>query len=113
MVERDLEVMALGGAGGTADAVPAGAAAQQDHHVPGCGPLPADIFRRGRAHHRAALQALGHIAGVVDLRHVAGGKADLVAVGGIARGGSLGNLALGQLARAESCLPGRGDRRSR
>ena len=89
--------MALGGAGGTADAVPAGTAAQQDHHVPGCGPLPADIFRRGRAHHHTALQVFGHISGVIDLRHVAGGKADLVAVGGIAGGGSLGNPALGQL----------------
>ena len=91
-------VVALGGAGGAADAVPAGAAAQEDHHVAGGGPLPADVGRRGRAHHRAALQVLSHIALVVELRHVAGGQADLVAVGGVARRGGLGDLPLGQLA---------------
>ncbi|CAN4049131.1 hypothetical protein EJMLMN_EJMLMN_10760, partial [Dysosmobacter welbionis] len=34
-----LPVVALGGAGGAADAVPAGAPPQQDHHVPGLGPF--------------------------------------------------------------------------
>ena len=35
---------------------------------------------------------------MVQLRHVAGGKADLVAVGGVPRRGGLGDLPLGQLA---------------
>ena len=37
--------MALGGTGGAADAVPAGAAAQQNHHVTGGGAFPADDAR--------------------------------------------------------------------
>ena len=90
--------MALGGAGGTADAVPAGAAAQQDDHVTGSGALPADIFRGGGGDHRAALQPLGDEALVIKLRHMAGGKTDLVAVGRIACGGGLTELPLGELA---------------
>ena len=50
------------------------------------------------AHNRADLHALGHIAGVVDLVHLTGGQADLVAVGGIAGGSGGHQLALGQLA---------------
>ena len=90
--------MALGGAGGAADSVPAGPSAQQNHHIAGLGPLPDYIFRQDRRHHRAAFQPLGYIALVVNFRHVARGKADLVAVGGIARRRGLGQLALGQLA---------------
>ena len=91
-------IVALGGAGGAADAVPAGAAAQQDDLVTGHGPFPHHVFRRSRTHHSAHLQVLGHIAGVVQLADQAGGQADLVAVGGIARRGGLGDLPLGQLA---------------
>ena len=90
--------MGLGGAGGAADAVAAGAAAQQDDHVAGGGALPPDMAGGGGAHHRADLHPLGHIAGVVDLIHLAGGQADLVAVGGIARRRGGDQLALGQLA---------------
>ena len=50
-----------------------------------------------RTHYRAALQALGDVALVVDLGHMAGGQADLVAVGGVARRRGLGQLPLGQL----------------
>ena len=96
---QGLLVVALGGAGGPADAVPAGAAAQQDDHVTGGRALPAHVLRRGGAHHRAALQALGDIPWVVHLGHVAGGQADLVAVGGVARRRSGGQLPLGQLSR--------------
>ncbi len=56
---------------------------------------------------------LGHIALVVHLGHVAGGQADLVAVGGVARGGGRGELALGQLARGGLVKGHPGDRRSR
>ena len=79
-------------------AVPAGVAAQQDDHVAGVGALPADIFRGGGGDDRADLHALGGVAGMVNFIHNAGGKADLVAVGGIASGGGGDDLPLGQLA---------------
>ncbi len=86
--------MGLGGAGGTADAVAAGAAAQQDDHLAGRGALAADMVARGGTHNGADLHSLGHIAGVVDLIHLAGGEADLVAIAGIAGGGRGHELAL-------------------
>ena len=104
---QGLAVMALGRAGGTADAVPAGAAAQQNHHVAGGGTLPDHIVCRRGAYYGTHFQVLGHIAGMVDLTDLAGGKADLVAVGGVARRGGLGQLALGELAGN-----GFGDRRA-
>ena len=76
-----VHIVALGGAGGPADAVPAGAAAQEDYHVAGSGPLPDHVGGGGCSHHRAQLQVLCHIAGVVDLAHLAGGQANLIAVG--------------------------------
>ena len=93
-----VQVVGLGGAGGAADAVPAGAAAQQDNHIPGLGGLPNHGIRLHRAHDRAQLHVLRHIAGVVELGDHAGGQANLVAVGGVARGGGGGQLALGQTA---------------
>ena len=96
-VVQAAQIVGLGGAGGTADAVAAGAAAQQDDDIPGGGALAADVGGRGRTHHSADLHSLCHIAGVVDLIHLAGGKADLVAVGGVTGGGSGHQLALGQL----------------
>ena len=90
--------MALGRAGCAADAVTTRAAAQQDDHIAGRGALAADVVcGRGR-HHGAAFQTLGDVALVIDLRHMTGGETDLVAVGGVARGGSLAQLALRQLA---------------
>ena len=91
-------VVALRGARSPANAIPARAAPQKDDHVPGNGTLPPDVLRRGRAHHRAHLQVLGHIAGVVDFGHVPGGQADLVSVGGVARRRRLAELPLGELA---------------
>ena len=99
--------MALGRAGGTADAVPAGTAAQQNHHIAGGGTLPDYIVCRRGTDHSAHLQVLGHVAGVINLADLAGGKADLVAVGRIPRRGGLGQLALGELAG-----DGFGDRRA-
>ena len=90
--------VSFGGTCRAADAVPAGVAAQQDDHVAGVGALPADIFRGGGGDDRADLHTLGGVAGMVNFIHNAGGKADLVAVGGIASGGGGDDLPLGQLA---------------
>ena len=93
-----LDVMGLGRAGGAADAVAAGASAQQDDLVAGRGALAADVACGGCAHHGADLHALGHVAGVIELGDLAGCKADLVAVGGVAGSGGGDQLALRQLA---------------
>ena len=93
-----LGVLSLGGAGGAADAVTAGAAAQQDDLVGGGGALATHVVCRGSAHDGADLHALGHVAGVIELVDLTGGKADLVAVAGVAGGGSGHELALRQLA---------------
>ncbi len=74
--------VSLGGTCRAADAVLAGVAAQQMTTSPGVGALPADIFRGGGGDDRADLHALGGVAGMVNLIHNAGGKTDLVAVGG-------------------------------
>ena len=95
---KGFQVVTLGRTGCAADAVPAGAAAQQNDHISGSGALTADVIGGSRRHHRAAFQTLGDVALVVQLRHMAGGQTDLVAVGGIARGGGLAQLPLRQLA---------------
>ena len=61
---------------------------------------------RGSAHDGANLHALGHVTGVIEFVDLTGGKADLVAVAGVAGGGSGYELALRQLAL--ECL-GHGD----
>ena len=53
---------------------------------------------RGSAHDGANLHALGHVTGVIEFVDLTGGKADLVAVAGVAGGGSGHELALRQLA---------------
>ena len=53
---------------------------------------------RGSAHDGADLHALGHVAGVIEFVDLAGGKADLVAVAGVAGGSGGYELALRQLA---------------
>ena len=93
-----LGVLGLGGAGGTADAVTAGAAAQQDDLVGGGGALATHVVCRGSAHDGADLHALGDVAGVIEFVDLTGGKADLVAVAGVAGGSSGHELTLRQLA---------------
>ena len=95
---QGVEVVALGGTGSAAAAVTAGGAAQQDHNVPGHGALPADIGGGSGGNDRADLHPLGSVAGMVNFIHNAGGKADLVAVGGIAGCSGGDQLPLGQLA---------------
>ena len=92
-----LHVVGLGGAGSTADAVAAGTAAQQDDDVPCLGALAADVVSGSGGHNGTALQALGDVAVMVDLGHVARSQTDLVTVGGIACGGGLRQLTLGEL----------------
>ena len=93
-----LDVVRLGRTGGAADAVTAGAAAEQDDLVAGRGALAAHVVGRRGAHDGTDLHALGHVAGVVELGDLAGGKADLVAVGGVSGSGGGHELALRQLA---------------
>ena len=97
----------LAGAGGAADAVTAGSAAQQHDHVPGDRLFPLHIGLGGGADHRADLHALGHVSGVVQLGDLAGGQADLIAVGGVACRSARGDLPAGQLA-VESLFKGHG-----
>ncbi len=89
--------VALGGAGRAAAAVAPGAPAKQDDQVAGFRDLADNVARRGRADDRADLHALGDVARMVNLMHQPGRKADLVAVGRIARRRRLAQLALGQL----------------
>ena len=83
---KRFQVVALGRAGRAADAVTARTAAQQDDHIAGRGALAADVVCRSGRYHGTAFQTLGDVALVIELRHMTGGKADLVAVGGVARG---------------------------
>ena len=89
--------MALGGAGRAADAVAPRAPAEQDDHITRRGTLAHNVVRGRGGDDCAALKALGDIALVVQLRDMAGSKADLVAVGGIARRSGLRELALREL----------------
>jgi hypothetical protein len=88
----------LGAAGGAADAVAPGAAAHQDDGVAGNRLLAAHLGLGHRPHHRADLHALGPVAGIVVLHHLAGAQADLVAVGSEAVRRLLGDPALRKLA---------------
>ncbi len=76
------------------------------------GDAPGRRLQREPRPPRRRIQTLGDVALMVDLGHVAGGQTDLVAVGGVARGGGLGQLALGQLALQRLTRGARG-RRSR
>ena len=93
-----MQAVGLGGTGGPAAAVPARAPAEQDDEVAGDGRFTHHVPLRGRRDDGAYLHPLGHIAGVVELVHKARGKADLVAVGAVARCGGGNELALRQLA---------------
>ena len=76
-----LEVVRFGRARCAADAVAAGASAEQDDHIFWSRGFTANISRGRCAHHRADLHALCGIAGVVKLVHLARCQTDLVAVG--------------------------------
>ena len=89
--------MRFGRTGGSAAAVPSGAAAQKDHHVAGVGDVPNHMVLRSGTDDGADLHPLGDVIGMVKLGDLAGGKADLVAVGAVAVSGGGDQLLLGQL----------------
>ena len=97
LLER-LHVVRLRAARGSANAVTAGTAAEKHDLVARRGALSAHVACGRRAHHGANLHALGHVAGMVELGDLAGGKADLVAVGGVSGGCGAADLALRELA---------------
>ncbi len=90
--------MSLGGAGGTADAVSSRAAAEEDDLVSRSRALAADMVSGRGTDDSADLHALCHIAWMIELGDLAGCKADLVAVGGIACCSRAADLALRKLA---------------
>ena len=100
-------VLRLGRTSGAADAVTAGATAEQDDLVGGRRALAAHVGSRSGAHDSADLHALGGVAGVIQLIDLTGGKTDLVAVAGVAGGSGGHELALRKLA---SKRLGHGDR---
>ena len=89
--------MRLARAGRAAHAVAARAAAEEYDDVAGRGPLAHDVFLRCRGRDRAYLEALGDVAGVVELVDEAGGEAYLVAVGAVTRRRAGAELALREL----------------
>ncbi len=95
---KALQLVGLGAAGGAANAVATGATAQKHDDVTRGRALAAHVLCRGGTHHGADLHALGHIARVIELVDLAGCQANLVAVGGVTRGGRGDQLALRQLA---------------
>ena len=90
--------MGLGRTGGTAAAVPTGAAAQENHHISGSRNFSTDILRRGCSNYSTNLHPLGSIAWMVNFVHNAGGQTNLVTVRGVTGGSGGDNLSLGQLA---------------
>ena len=88
----------FGGTGGPADAVPAGAASQQDNQISRIGIFPDHIPSGSGSHDRPDLHSLGHIVGMVHFFYVSRSQSHLVAVRAVAFGGSPGQGLLGQLA---------------
>ncbi len=73
--------MSLGGTSSTADAITACAAAKKDDAIARVGIETLNCGARGGTHNSADFHALCSIARVVNLLNIAGGKANLVAVG--------------------------------
>ena len=94
-----VNVLRFRGAGRTANAIAARAAAKQHDLVARSRALATHVVCRSRAHNGADFHALGHITGMIELMNLAGRKTDLVAIARIARGGGGHELALRELAR--------------
>ena len=91
-------VVFLGRARGAADAVAARAPAEHDDDVARLWPLATHMIHRRGTHHGPDFQSLGAVVVVVNLAHMRGGQAYLVAVGRISGGGTLGDDRLRQFA---------------
>ena len=88
----------LGRACGSADSVPAGAAAEQQHHIAGSRALAAHVGSFDGSHYGTYLHAFGSVAIGVDFPHVGGCKAYLVAVAGVSSRSLAADHALGKFA---------------
>ena len=97
--------MGLGRAGCAANAVTTSAAAEKDDDVAIFWTLAADVALRSCAYNSTNLHALCNVAWVIELRNLAGSKANLVTVAGITCGCRANNGALGKLSR--KCLRNR------
>ena len=88
----------LGRTGRATHTITTRASTDQQNHIAGGRGAAEHLRTWGRCHHRTDLHALGHIAGVIDLRHLAGRQTDLVAVRRVTAGRHLADLLLRQLA---------------
>ncbi len=86
------------GTGGTADAVASGAAADEQDHIAGRGGAAKNVGAWGGCDDCADFEAFRDIARVIDFGDLAGGEADLVAIGRVAVGGDLADFLLRELA---------------
>ena len=86
----------FGGAGGPADAVASGAAADEENDVAGGGVAALHLAARAGGDDGSDFHAFGEVAGMVDFGDLAGGEADLVAVRGVSAGGFEADFALGE-----------------
>ena len=90
--------MLLGGACRTADTVASGTSAKKKNHVSRRRAFATHVGCFHGTHHSAHLKSLGHIAFVVNLTHMGGGKTYLVAIAGISCGSLAADDALRKLA---------------
>ena len=100
--------MFLRGAGRPTHAIAAGAAADEQDDVARGRGTAENVGARDGGNHGADFHALGDVAGVIDFRDLAGGEADLVAVGRVTFCSDLADFFLRELARQ-----GLGKRRAR
>ena len=91
--------MFLGGAGSPAYSVPAGAAAEKQHHIAGSRALATHVSSANSSHDSTYLHALGSVAVRIDFPHMGSCKAYLVAVAGVSACGLAADHTLGQFAR--------------
>ena len=71
----------FGGAGCSADAIATGAPADEEDDIAGGWRAAEDIGARGGGDDSTDFKAFRNVAGVIDLRDLASGEADLVAIG--------------------------------
>ena len=97
--------MGLGGTGCAANAVATSAAAEKNDDIAIFWTLAANVALRSCAYNGTNLHALCHVAWVIELRNLAGSKANLVTVAGITCSCRANDGALRKLSR--KCLRNR------